>query len=90
MPVAVRICPDQMSRDEYDHVIKDLEDAGYGEPEGRQLHAAYGHDHVHMFEIWDSPEQFEAHQRQFLATLEAAGMDAGTCEVHPLHSDLPD
>jgi quinol monooxygenase YgiN len=90
MPVAVRICPDQMSKDEYDQVIKDLEDAGCGEPEGRRLHAAYGDDKVHVFEIWDSEEQFNAHHQQFMATLEAAGLDAGTCEVHPMQSDHPD
>jgi hypothetical protein len=87
MPVVVRICPEQMSKDEYDRVIKDLEDAGCGEPEGRRVHAAYGHDHVHVFEIWETEEQFKEHHQQFLATLQASGVDGGICEVLPLHSD---
>ena len=90
MAVAVHICPDQMSRDEYNQVIKDLEDSGAGEPDGRTFHAAYGDDNVCMFEVWDSAEHFDAHRDRLLATLQGAGLDAGTVEVHPLHSGHPD
>jgi quinol monooxygenase YgiN len=87
VPVAVRICPTQMSRDEYKKVISDLEAAGCGEPEGRVFHAAYGDDQVHMFEVWESEEQFEAHRDRLFATLQGAGVDAGTVETHQLHSE---
>jgi quinol monooxygenase YgiN len=79
-----------MSRAEYDRVIKDLEDSGCGEPEGRTFHAAYGDDQVRMFEVWNSEEQFDAHRDRLFTTLQGAGLDAGTVEVHPLHSDRPD
>jgi quinol monooxygenase YgiN len=88
--VAVHICPTKMSRDEYERVIKDLEDSGVGEPEGRSFHAAYGDDRVCMFEVWDSPEQFDAHKNQLFETLQGAGLDAGTVEIHPLHTRHPD
>ncbi|MGZ4231921.1 MAG: hypothetical protein ACXVVQ_10900 [Solirubrobacteraceae bacterium] len=90
MPVAVHICPTKMSRDEYERVIKDLEDSGVSEPKGRSFHAAYGDDRVCMFELWDSAEQFEVHRDQLFATLQAAGLDAGTVEIHPLHTRHPD
>ena len=86
MAVAVRICPDQMSRADYERMITELEDSGLCEPEGRSFHAAYGDDQVHMFEVWDSPEQFDAHRERLFATLQGAGLDAGTVEIHPLHS----
>ena len=89
MAVAVHICPTQMSKADYERVIKDLEDSGVGEPEGRTFHAAYGGDHVCMFEVWDSAEQFDAHRGRLFETLQGAGLDAGTVEVHPLHSDNP-
>ena len=38
MAVAVHICPDQMSKADYERVIKDLEDSGAGEPEGHSGH----------------------------------------------------
>jgi quinol monooxygenase YgiN len=88
--VAVHICPDQMSKADYERVIKDLEDSGAGEPEGRTFHAAYGGDQVCMFEVWDSPKHFDAHRERLFATLQGAGVDAGTVDVHPLHSGHPD
>jgi quinol monooxygenase YgiN len=86
MAVAVHICPDQMSRADYERTIKELEDAGCGEPEGRTFHAAYGDSDVRMFEVWDSREQFDAHSERLFATLQGAGVDAGTVDIHPLHS----
>ena len=86
MAVAVHICPDLMSTADYDRVIQDLEDSGVGEPEGRTFHAAYGDDQVRMFEVWASAEQFDAHRERLFATLQAAGVDAGTVEIHALHS----
>jgi hypothetical protein len=79
-----------MSKADYERVIKDLEDSNAGEPEGRTFHAAYGGDNVCMFEVWDSPEQFEAHRGRLMATLQGAGLDAGSVDVHPLHSGHPD
>ena len=90
MAVAVHICPDQMTRAEYHRVIKDLEDSGVGEPEGRTFHAAYGGNEVCMFEVWDSAEHFEAHRDRLLATLHGVGVGAGTVQIHPLHSGHPD
>lgn len=90
MAVAVHICPNQMSKAEYDRLIKDLEDSGVGEPEGRTFHAAYGGDQVCMFEVWDSAEHFDAHRDRLFETLQAAGLGAGSVEVHPLHSGHPD
>jgi quinol monooxygenase YgiN len=90
MPVAVHITPRNMSRDDYERVIAELDASGAGEPEGRLFHAAYGTDEVHMFEVWDSPDQFDAHSNQLFAVIQGAGVDAGTVNVHPLHSPHPD
>ena len=90
MAVAVHICPTQMSKADCERVIKDLEDSGVGEPEGRSFHAAYGGAQVCMFEVWDSAEHFDAHRERLFATLQAAGVGAGIVDVHPLHSDHPD
>jgi quinol monooxygenase YgiN len=43
-----------------------------------------------MFEVWDSAEHFDAHRDRLMSTLQAAGVDAGIVDVHPLHSDHPD
>ena len=36
-----------------------------------------------MFEVWDSPEHFDAHREQLFATLQAAGLDAGIVDDTP-------
>jgi quinol monooxygenase YgiN len=86
MPVAVRITPKQLSRDDYEKLIDELEATGAGEPDGRQFHAAYGDDEVHMFEVWESREHFEDHRDSLMAVLQGAGVDAGTVEIHELHA----
>jgi quinol monooxygenase YgiN len=90
VPVAVHITPKQMSKSDYDRVIKELEASGSGDPDGRVFHAAYGDDDVHMFEVWRSPEDFEAHRDRLFAVLQGCGFDAGSVDVHTLQSDLPD
>jgi quinol monooxygenase YgiN len=90
MSVAVRITPSHMTREDYEKVIGDLEASGAGEPEGRTFHAAYGDDEVHMFEVWDSREQFREHHDRLMGVMLGAGVDAGSVEVHDLHSPRPD
>jgi quinol monooxygenase YgiN len=86
MPVAVHITPKKLSRDDYEKLIGELEASGAGEPEGRQFHAAYGDDEVSMFEVWESREHFEDHRDKLMAVLQGAGVDAGSVQVHDLHS----
>jgi quinol monooxygenase YgiN len=85
MPVAVHITPRNMSKQDYEQVIGELYASGGGEPEGRLFHAAYGDDEVHMFEVWESQEHFEAHSDRLFAVIQGAGVDAGIARVHPLH-----
>jgi quinol monooxygenase YgiN len=79
-----------MSKDDYQQVIGDLEKEGVHEPEGRLYHAAYGEDQVQMFEVWRSQEDFDAHRDQLFATLQGAGVNVDSVDVHPLHSGHPD
>ena len=83
--VAVHITPKQMSRADYERMIAELESGG-SSPDGRLYHAAYGDDEVRMFEVWESPEQFEVHRERLFSCLQGAGIDGGIVEVHPLHS----
>jgi quinol monooxygenase YgiN len=91
MPCVVHICPDHMSKDEYQQLIEDLEKQGVHEPEGRLSHAAYGDDDdVRMFEVWRSQEEFDAHSDKLFATLQGAGVNVDRVDVHPVHSEHPD
>lgn len=90
MPVAVHINCEHMTKDDYERVIQDLRDSGCSEPEGRIIHAAYGENDVQMFEVWESEDHFNAHRDRLFETLQGCGVDGGTIEVHPLHSEHPD
>jgi quinol monooxygenase YgiN len=90
MPVAVHITPEHMSREDYEHMIKDLKASGAGDPKGRVSHTAYGEDNVQMLEIWESRDDFEAHRDRLFAVMQSAGLGGGNVDVHPVHSELPD
>jgi hypothetical protein len=87
LAVAVHIRANQMSKDDYERVIAELEGS---EPDGRRFHAAYGDDELQIFEVWDSPEQFNDHNEKLFAHLQSVGLGGGVVEMHPLHSGVPD
>jgi hypothetical protein len=88
--VAVHIAATGMTKDDYKRMEAELQASGAGNPEGRLYHAAYGEDEVHLFEVWESPEQFEEHRDKLFTTLQGYGVGAGLVDVHPLHSEHPD
>ncbi len=90
MPVAVRISPKHMSKEDYERVIAELKASGADQPSGRLFDAAYGNDEVHMFELWESQEHFDAHSESLFSALQSVGLDSGDVEVHALHSPRPD
>ena len=92
MPVAVHICPTQMSKDDYERLIGELEASGAAEPEGRLYHAAFGDEDLEIFEVWESAEHFDAHRDKTFALLQGAGVDAGLsrARIEQLHSRHPD
>ena len=86
MAIAVRIAPKNMTRDDYEKLIGELEGSGSGEPEGRLFHAGYGEDEVHMFDVWDSRESFETYHQDLVGHMQAAGLDGGMIvQVEPVH-----
>lgn len=59
MAVAFLSTPASMTAEQYDRVIKQLEGSGAGAPPGRRFHACVGQgDHLMVFDVWDSVEEF--------------------------------
>jgi hypothetical protein len=82
MAIAVRIAPENMKREDYERVMSELG----GEQDGRLSHAAYGDDEVHMFDVWDSRENFDPYYDSLVSHLQANGFGVGIIEVSPVHS----
>ena len=61
MAVAVLSAPLSMTAEQYDRVIKQLDLVGAGNPPGRRFHACVVQgDHLMVFDVWDSADEFEA------------------------------
>jgi hypothetical protein len=88
VPIAVRITPSKMTRDDYERVMKELADSGAGDPEGRVFHAGYGEDEVHMFDVWESRESFQPYHDNLVGLLQGAGIDAGIVQIEPIHNKI--
>ena len=88
MPVTVRIVPQKMSKADYEKVIRELEQRGAGEPDGRLSHSVYGDDTVHVEETWETREQFDRHHEDRLAVIQASGVDAGLVDVSELQGRI--
>ena len=73
----------------YDDTIKQLEAAGAGAPDGRTLHVALDvGGAIHVFDIWESQEQFEVFGATLMPIMGAAGVDPGEPMVASVHSVL--
>ena len=78
-----------MTADTYDDVIEQLDDAGQGAPAGRTYHVAFGEqDGLHVFDVWDSQEAFEAFGETLMPILGAAGVDPGEPMISPVHNSI--
>ena len=86
VPIAVRITPSQMTRDDYEKIMGQLEATGSGDPDGRVFHASYGEEEVHMFDVWESREAFQPYHDDLMGLLQGAGIDGGIVQIEPVHN----
>lgn len=77
----------KMNAAQYDDVIKQLEAAGAGKPKGRSYHVCYGDPNdLHVTDVWDTIENFQAFGQTLLPILQKMGIDAGQPQVNPVHN----
>jgi len=87
MAYVVQFTPGKMNSEQYDHVIKLLEGAGVGAPQGRMYHASYGSpESLRVVDVWESMELFERFGATLMPILAQLGVDPGTPDIHPAHN----
>jgi hypothetical protein len=87
MPFVVRFVPENMSSQQYDEVIKRLDAAGAGSPQGRLFHVAFGPlDALRVADIWDTQENFDRFGQTLMPILQDAGVDPGTPDLIETHN----
>ncbi len=78
MALGLDFSPSSFSQSAYDDTIERLEAAGAGAPSGRLHHLALEADgQIHVFDVWDAQESFEAFGATLLPRLAELGVDPG-------------
>jgi hypothetical protein len=79
--------PESMSVGQYDRVISALDEAGAGSPPGRAYHFSFQvGEGLHVFDVWESEEQFNAFGATLMPILQGEGIDVGMPDVSPIHN----
>ena len=87
MAIAIYFHPEAMSATQYDEIMTRLEAAGSAKPKGRSHHSTFGpDDHLMVYDIWDSQEDFDAFGQTLMPILAEFGVDPGQPDVMPVHS----
>jgi len=74
--------------EQYDQIIKQLDEGGHGNPPGRLSHTSARKDNGSYFvvDVWESAEAFERFGQVLVPLIEAAGGGAPDIKISPLHN----
>jgi hypothetical protein len=85
--VGYYFAPNSMSAEQYDEVIARLAAAGMAAPAGRSYHCAFAAGpNLHVFDVWDSTQDFDAFGAVLMPILTELGIEVGSPEVAPIHN----
>ena len=87
MSFVLRFTPTGFTAAKHNEVIKQLNAAGAGSPKGRSYHVCFGDtNNLHVSDIWDNMEDFQAFGKTLLPIMNALGIDPGQPVVLPVHN----
>jgi hypothetical protein len=87
MSFVLRFTPAGFTAAKYNEAIKQLNAAGAGSPKGRSYHVCFGDpNNLHVSDIWDNMEDFQAFGQTLLPIMNALGVDPGQPVVLPVHN----
>ena len=82
MSLVLHFSPSGFPLSTYQQVLKKLEAAGVGSPKGRSYHVCYGDaNSVHVTDVWDSKEDFEAFGKILIPIMNELGADTGQPQI---------
>jgi heme-degrading monooxygenase HmoA len=86
MAIAIYFHPQAMTAKQYDEAMARLDAIGESKPKGRTHHSVFGpEDHVMVYDVWDSQEDFDAFGQKLMPILTEMGIDPGQPDVMPIH-----
>jgi hypothetical protein len=84
--IAVYFHPKGMSLAQFEETHRRLAEVGSAEPDGRIHHSCFGDDgDLMVYDIWESPEKFEAFGGVLMPILGEIGIDVGEPSIMAVH-----
>ena len=76
------------TNEQYDEILRRVEESEYWPPDGLEFHVAFGPpDNLYVSEVWDSREQMEAFGEYLVPLLQEAGVPLeGEPEIFEVHN----
>ena len=82
MSLVVRFAPESLTSDQYDHVVRRLNEENVSPADGLDYEVCFGSgDKMKVSLVWDSKEQFDAFAARLMPILAEVGLDPGEPEV---------
>jgi hypothetical protein len=86
MAIAVYFHPKGLSLAQFEQTHRRLEAVGSAQPDGRIHHSCIGDDgDLMVYDVWESPEKFEAFGAVLMPILGELGIDVGEPSVMAVH-----
>ena len=79
MALGIYFAVQNMSNEKFQSVHAALDAIGQAEPKGRTFHCGFdmGGDNIHVFDVWESQEDFEAFGQHLMPILAEREIDPG-------------
>jgi hypothetical protein len=85
--VLTRFAPPSLTAEQYDRVVRRLQEEGLSPADGLDYETAFDSgDQLRVSVVWDSQEQFEAFAVRLMPILEEFEIDPGEPEVFEVHN----
>ncbi len=87
MAITVIFKPEGTTAEQYDEIIRRLEEAGCGAPAGRSFHTCWGDPSaLGVVDVWDSLAEFEAFGQVLMPIIQDVGAQVAEPEIHETHN----
>ncbi len=76
MAIGIYFVHEGFTPEKYNAALKKLEEAGAGSPKGRRIHYALESEGaIHVFDVWESHEEFEEFGKTLVPILASMGVE---------------
>ena len=87
MSVLIRFTPESLTAEQYDEVVRRLNEAGVFPAQGLDYEVCFGTgEKMRVSQVWDTQENLEAFGTRLQPILAEVGIDPGAPEIVPVHN----